>query len=168
MSTPWYWSRPRSASVEDPDVRVSDVERSQIADALSKHFADGRLDQAEFDERLQQAMAAKTRGDLGGLLTDLPPLVPPDDAYVHRHRGRIWLFVLGTFLFFAAVASTDWGWHDGAHFPWFLFAVVLFFLWRRSRWRWHRHWRGGWGGPVPPTVPGDAPPWAYRRRGWWI
>ena len=54
------------------DLRVSDAERQAVADQLSKHFADGRLDQAEFDERLSQAMNAKTYRDLDGLLTDLP------------------------------------------------------------------------------------------------
>ena len=54
------------------DLRVSDADRQAVADQLSKHFADGRLDQAEFDERLSQAMNAKTYRDLDGLLTDLP------------------------------------------------------------------------------------------------
>jgi hypothetical protein len=54
------------------DLRVSDADRQSVADQLSKHFADGRLDQAEFDERLSQAMNAKTHRDLDGLLTDLP------------------------------------------------------------------------------------------------
>ena len=38
----------------------------------SPHFAEGRLDQVEFDERAGQAMGAKTRADLAGLLDDLP------------------------------------------------------------------------------------------------
>ena len=54
------------------DLRVSDAERQAVADQLSQHFGDGRLDQAEFDERLSQAMNAKTYRDLDGLLTDLP------------------------------------------------------------------------------------------------
>ena len=54
------------------DLRVSDAERQAVADQLSHHFGDGRLDQAEFDERLSQAMNAKTYRDLDGLLTDLP------------------------------------------------------------------------------------------------
>jgi hypothetical protein len=54
------------------DLRVSDAERQSVADQLSQHFGDGRLDQAEFDERLSQAMNAKTYRDLDGLLTDLP------------------------------------------------------------------------------------------------
>src|SRR6201995_4624107 len=54
------------------DLRVSDADRQSVADQLSQHFADGRLDQAEVDERLSQAMNAKTYRDLDGLLTDLP------------------------------------------------------------------------------------------------
>ncbi len=54
------------------DLRVSDAERQAVADQLSTAFGDGRLDQTEFDERLSQAMNAKTYRDLDGLLTDLP------------------------------------------------------------------------------------------------
>jgi hypothetical protein len=54
------------------DLRVSDADRQAVADQLSQHFGDGRLDQAEFDERLGRAMSAKTYRDLDGLLTDLP------------------------------------------------------------------------------------------------
>lgn len=58
----------------DLNMRVSDAERAEVADRLSRHFADGRLDQAEFDERVSRAMAAKTVGDLRGLFDDLPNL----------------------------------------------------------------------------------------------
>ena len=40
-------------------MRVSDAERNEVAEQLSKHYADGRLDAAEFKERLDQAMSAK-------------------------------------------------------------------------------------------------------------
>src|SRR5579863_3940171 len=56
----------------DQHLRVSDAERQAVTDRLSEHFAAGRLDQAEFDERTSQAMNAKTRGDLSGLFADLP------------------------------------------------------------------------------------------------
>jgi hypothetical protein len=55
------------------DLRISDAERAEVADLLSKHYGDGRLDQAEFNQRLDQAMRAKTYRDLTGLLADLPP-----------------------------------------------------------------------------------------------
>ncbi len=56
----------------NPGLRVSDAERAEVADRLSKHYSDGRLDQAEFNERLDQAMKARTQADLGGLFADLP------------------------------------------------------------------------------------------------
>ena len=53
-------------------LRISDAERAEVADLLSKHYGDGRLDQAEFNQRLDQAMKAKTYADLDGILEDLP------------------------------------------------------------------------------------------------
>ena len=35
-----------------PDLRVSDAERDAVVTELGEHFQQGRLDQAEFDERL--------------------------------------------------------------------------------------------------------------------
>ena len=58
----------------DQHIRVSDAERNAVAELLGQHYADGRLDQAEFDERVSRAMAAKTRGDLEGIFDDLPDL----------------------------------------------------------------------------------------------
>ncbi len=56
----------------DQHIRVSDADRTEVADCLAAHFGEGRLNQAEFDERIAQAMNAKTRGDLIGLFDDLP------------------------------------------------------------------------------------------------
>jgi hypothetical protein len=57
-------------------MRVSDVEREAAAAELREHFASGRLNQDELDERLSAAFAAKTRGDLNGLFSDLPSSGP--------------------------------------------------------------------------------------------
>ena len=62
------------AGTPDPGMRVSDAERAEVTDLLARHYSDGRLDQAEFDDRVTRAMAAKTYGDLRGLFDDLPPL----------------------------------------------------------------------------------------------
>src|SRR5260370_35412693 len=56
----------------DQHIRVSDAERQAVADRLAEHFSSGRLDQAEFDERVGRAMGAKTQADLTGLFADLP------------------------------------------------------------------------------------------------
>jgi GntR family transcriptional regulator len=64
----------------DQHLRVSDAEREAAADWLAERFAAGRLDQAEFDDRVGRAMVAKTRADLNGLVADLSetgaPAVP--------------------------------------------------------------------------------------------
>jgi hypothetical protein len=57
-------------------MRISDAERAEVADRLSKHYGDGRLDQAEFSRRLDQAMHAVTQADLNGLFDDLPETGP--------------------------------------------------------------------------------------------
>lgn len=55
------------------DVRVSDAEREAVARRLERALRDGRLTVAEFDERVQAAYTARTRGDLDDLTGDLPP-----------------------------------------------------------------------------------------------
>ena len=52
-------------------MRVSDAERDAVAAELSEHLKDGRLQVTEFDERVGQAIGARTRGDLDRLLADL-------------------------------------------------------------------------------------------------
>jgi hypothetical protein len=69
-------------------MRVSDAERAMVADRLARHFSDGRLDRAEFDDRLDRALQAKTRADLIGLLSDLPEGLPAADDDPERARSR--------------------------------------------------------------------------------
>lgn len=54
------------------EMRVGDVERESVAAELREHFASGRLNQDELNERLDRVFAAKTRGDLHALMSDLP------------------------------------------------------------------------------------------------
>lgn len=54
------------------EMRVGDADREAAAAELREHFASGRLNQDELNERLDQAFAAKTRGDLHALMIDLP------------------------------------------------------------------------------------------------
>jgi hypothetical protein len=56
----------------DQDVRASDAEREQVADALRRAAGDGRLAPDELEERLTTAYGARTRGELGPLTADLP------------------------------------------------------------------------------------------------
>lgn len=67
-------------------MRAGDSDRQAVADKLKKALDEGRLDLAEYDERLQRTYAAKTYGDLEGLLDDLPSPAPAkvDAAEVAR------------------------------------------------------------------------------------
>jgi Domain of unknown function (DUF1707) len=110
----------------DQHLRVSDAERQAVADRLAEHYADGRLDQAEFDERAGRAMSAKTWADLNGLFDDLPePMGSPGAASAgaaatapgmpmrlrRGHRHPVLLIVLAVFVAMAvAHAVVPWLW----------------------------------------------------------
>ncbi|SFF43891.1 protein of unknown function [Actinoplanes philippinensis] len=67
-------------------MRAGDGDRQRVADRLREALDEGRLDLSEYDERVQQAYAAKTYGELEGLLADLPGTVPVEKAQVEPHR----------------------------------------------------------------------------------
>ena len=71
----------------DQHLRVSDAERQAASGQLAEHFAAGRLDQAEFDDRVGRAMSAKTRGDLRGLFADLSETGAPAGPELPRGPG---------------------------------------------------------------------------------
>ena len=105
----------------DQHLRVSDAERQAVSGQLAEHFAAGRLDQAEFDDRVGRAMGAKTRGDLSGLFSDLPeagaPAVP---AYIGRRRRHpVLIFVLLVLFIMATAHAVLW-----ATLPWLWVAFV--------------------------------------------
>src|ERR1017187_9315280 len=84
-------SAPGPAAV--PEIRASDRERDAATHQLQAAFAEGRLDDAEFDERMRAALTARTRGQLEQLLTDLPDFLPSAPgrsvaATVGRPPGR--------------------------------------------------------------------------------
>jgi hypothetical protein len=55
-----------------PEVRASDRERDAVLQRVQQAFAEGRLDDSEFDQRMRATLAARTQGELDVLLTDLP------------------------------------------------------------------------------------------------
>jgi hypothetical protein len=122
------------------NLRVSDAERSEVADRLAVHYGDGRLDKEEFDERVARAMSAKTRADLNGLFDDLPDLgdrggavgaepadgnssqLPGYRAGRARRRGHP-ILVLALAIFLVSLT-----WHGLAHIffiPWFAIMVLV-------------------------------------------
>ena len=73
----------------DPHVRIADSDRERAMADLATHYADGRLDHEEYDERLDAVWTARTRGDLALLFDDLPrPVVTyPPVAKAAPQRG---------------------------------------------------------------------------------
>lgn len=124
---PYPTSGHRSTPV-DADVRASDAERSEVADRLSRHFSDGRLDQQEFTVRLDKAMEATKRSDLDGLFDDLPRLdtEPAPRQRSPRRRRLVPVIVVIALITVAAGSTFSW-----VHVPWLLFAFVGLFLWYR-------------------------------------
>ena len=53
-------------------LRIGDAERDQAVSALGEHFAAGRLNRDEYDERAELALQARFRDDLARLFADLP------------------------------------------------------------------------------------------------
>lgn len=63
-------------AASDRDLLASDAERDHVVEQLRRHAADGRLTMDEFEQRVTEALAARTRGDLDPVLRELPPLAP--------------------------------------------------------------------------------------------
>lgn len=53
-------------------MRIGDAEREAAVRELGEHYAAGRLDAAEYEERTAAAYAARTAADLAPLFADLP------------------------------------------------------------------------------------------------
>jgi hypothetical protein len=58
------------------ELRAADSDRETVAARLQAAVTDGRLDLDEYDQRLGEAYAAKTYGELDRLLADLPEPAP--------------------------------------------------------------------------------------------
>lgn len=63
------------ASVVDGErrkIRASDSDRDRVVEVLNVAFSEGRLSKDEYDGRLENALSARTYGDLDRIVTDLP------------------------------------------------------------------------------------------------
>ena len=121
---------------------------------LAGHYADGRLDHEEYDERLDAIWTARTRSDLAVLFSDLPrPAAPrPPSRAVPTgggRRGRFPLFpAVAVLVLLSALLNAPF---------WLLIFPLLFLRSRR-------------GTACSPSRSGHAGPHDYRRprssQGW--
>jgi hypothetical protein len=82
--------------MDDPSqLRISDDDRHQVAEALRHAAGEGRLDLEELDERLEATYSAKIYADLVPIVADLPaqsaplPVVRPASAPAKRPTGAV-------------------------------------------------------------------------------
>ena len=54
------------------DLLASEDDRERCAEALARGYVAGRIDADELEGRLDRARIARTRGELGGVVADLP------------------------------------------------------------------------------------------------
>lgn len=79
----------------DSQLRVGHADRDQVVASLQDAFVAGMLTRDELDMRVGRALAARTRGDLSVLTSDLPPVpaglgrpAAPAGAAAQAGRGR--------------------------------------------------------------------------------
>ena len=78
----WVWPPPYGSMEPRPTqktpLRIGDAERDRAIAALGDHFAEGRLNAEEFDQRVDQAIKARFNEDLEPLFVDLPRTPEPN------------------------------------------------------------------------------------------
>ena len=127
---PAYPMGRRDIQSTDANLRASDDERNAVADKLSRHYAEGRLDEADSRPgstppcRPPPAATSTASSTTCRPLPSEPPPPPP------RHRRVLPWVLLVAFLAIAAGATLPF--YPMFHVPWLLFAVIGFVLWRRA------------------------------------
>ncbi|MEV4260606.1 DUF1707 domain-containing protein [Kribbella sp. NPDC049584] len=124
-------------------VRIGDAERDQAVSLLSDHFVAGRLTQAEFEERSEQATRSRYNDELEPLFDDLPTsrelqLAQRGPAGVRRRPGPPPPFLmLMPFLMIGLVISSV-----ALTAPWLLWGVFwIVLISGMSKRRWHNNYR---------------------------
>ena len=112
-----------------PDVRIGTDEREQAVQLLAQHLSAGRLELAEFEERVTAAYAARTASQLAALFRDLPWPVPTMPGYrPQRPRVSRRLILVLVLVFVIAMVAAD-----VAFPPLFIIPIVWLLIHRRRR-----------------------------------
>jgi len=120
---------------ESLDTLVADFDRATAGDELRTHYDAGRLTVDEFEDRLAEVNAARTRGDLEQALRQLPRSEPPASL---RVRDRRWSSLALQYALVNLVCIAVWALSGGGDFwpKWVLFGTLVLYvrrLGRRSR-----------------------------------
>ena len=107
-------------------LRASDADRDAVAAKLHQAAVEGRLDADELEERLHLALRARTYGDLGRLVADLPSARPPARPSRSLARTtfavtvRVAVMLVAAMIALAVIAATAMWW-----LAWVLVWMVL-------------------------------------------
>lgn len=133
--------------------RIGTAERDEAVRRLQEHVAAGRLEMDEFETRMATALAAKTRGDLVDIFSDLPdedwmiqeavpqraagsgavqPVAPLGEVAVARQRSAS-AYAWTPFVPLLVFAVIFFGFRLWALMPIFIFGLVMFTGGRRGR-----------------------------------
>lgn len=134
----------------DTQLRIGDAERTLVTEALQQHYAEGRLDSDELEERLDATLAAKTQADLREVTKDLPgprsweaPSPLPPRRHPRHHHGpskflKAPLILLAVFGVIALVTGTPLVFFVALRILMTIFVVGLLFSFIRRRRFTHR------------------------------
>ncbi|MBX6371868.1 MAG: DUF1707 domain-containing protein [Acidothermus sp.] len=128
MSTPGY-------------LRIGDAERDYAIELLQRHFADGRLTQEEYEERVAAALKARTQADIAALFRDLPLLPSAAPLVRRKRRPGAWMVPVLVAAVVCLIVAAAVNWHL---FPLFFFVFGVFVLRGVHRSNHSNHGRGGW------------------------
>ena len=115
---------------QHPDFLVSDAEREQVSSELREHYEAGRLTLEEFQQRVDEAHAARTRTQLDNVLRQLPSAGLP----TVRLRDTRWRSLALQYALINAIAVLIWlfGGANGDFWPKWVFLVTLIGFTRRA------------------------------------
>lgn len=118
---------------ESLDTLVADSDRAAAAEEVRKHYDSGRLTLDEFEHRLAEVHAARTRGDLEHAFRQLPRSEPPVSL---RLRDRRWSSLAVQYALVNLVCILVWlfsGAHGDFWPKWVLLATLVMYLRRHGR-----------------------------------
>lgn len=131
-------------AASDRSFRASDDDRERVAASLRDHYAAGRLNADEFNERLDKAYAATTLGELADLQADLPapqpaqvpvPAQPAGSVMAGSNRFSVeWRAAVGSWLCVSLVCFVIWLLTGAAANLWFLWPTGIWGAVLLARW----------------------------------
>ena len=91
----WVWPTPYGPTESKPaqktPLRIGDAERDRAIAELGDHFAAGRLNTEEFEQRVDEAIKARFNDDLEPLFVDLPRTPEPSMEPRSNQRSDAYL-----------------------------------------------------------------------------